>query len=204
MLILGLSGKKQVGKSTTCMFVKELCPDLDVREFGLAEPLKDLVIAGFDIPRECCYGSEEDKNKPLFTWSMIASKLRKKYGKTESDFLTGRELLQLIGTDLFRENFSNDIWVQLCISRITQSNTDVAIISDVRFPNELEAVNRLGGKSIRIYRNTDIGNSITHASEIALDHTPDDDFNYIINNIDISLAELKNEVRIILEKEGVL
>ena len=203
MLVIGLAGKKQYGKSTTANFIKEICPNLSIKEFALAESLKDLVIAGFGIPRECCYGTEEEKNRQLFYWEICSQKLRDKYEKSPMDPLTGRELLQLVGTDLFRENFCGSIWVRLCMNKIKQSDADIAIISDVRFPNELAAVKVAGGKAIKIYRTLNITQSIQHISETALDNTPDACFDYVIQNYG-TLEDLKDKTIGILEMENLL
>lgn len=87
------------------------------------------------------------------------------------------------------------------------------IITDMRFPNELEAIKVRGGITIRVNRNiinTELidGSFIQgkiirvdeHASETALDKT---EFDYTINN-DGTLEDLINKVREILTKEKLL
>lgn len=72
------------------------------------------------------------------------------------------------------------------------------IITDMRFPNEMEAVVEKGGITIRVTRpGTATG---THPSEIALD---DAEFNYEIIN-DGTLEDLTEKVRQILIKENIL
>jgi hypothetical protein len=60
---------------------------------------------------------------------------------------TVRKLLQLVGTELFRKNVSEDIWVRNLIQRLEPGRNYV--ITDVRFPNELDQIrNEFGGKTI--------------------------------------------------------
>ena len=69
------------------------------------------------------------------------------------------------------------------------------IITDTRFPNELEAVKRLGGITIRIER-TGVGPVNNHPSEIAIDNA---EYDYKIANVS-DLASLKQSVEVVLNK----
>jgi len=139
---------------------------------------------------------------------------------------TPRKLMQLIGTDLFRDKLLNNIWVnalfadykkpaQIAIETTggytnypTSVNFPNWIITDVRFPNEVEAIKKRGGIVIRINRNNypterdDIkltqraetflsGNIPEHESETALDNT---EFDYVIDN-NSDIPHLIEEVR---------
>lgn len=80
---------------------------------------------------------------------------------------TPRELMQFIGTDLFRDKLLNNIWVNALFAdyqsktiidkNITKGFPKVEypnwIITDVRFPNEVKAVKDRGGITIRVNRN---------------------------------------------------
>lgn len=57
---------------------------------------------------------------------------------------TPREVLQKIGTDVFRDHYSDTIWVDAI------DNVDKAIVTDVRFPNEAEKIKKSGGILVRI------------------------------------------------------
>jgi hypothetical protein len=65
--------------------------------------------------------------------------------------LTPRWVLQFWGTDLARKHFHDDIWVASLENKIIKSNTNV-VISDCRFPNEVQAIHDLGGSIIRVQR----------------------------------------------------
>lgn len=55
-----------------------------------------------------------------------------------------RSMAQYIGTDVLRKHNDN-WWVDLMENNISQSQKRVVLIDDVRFPNEVELVQRLGG-----------------------------------------------------------
>ncbi len=205
MKIFGLSGTKQVGKSSMARFIRELLPFMKVEEMALAEPLKEFCINFFSVPRENVYGTDEQKNQQVFDWSLVSQDIRWKYKKEPYDPMSARELLQVIGTDIFRRGFNENIWVWLLQRRIAQSKADIVIISDVRFKNEMEAINEMGGKIVRILRNHSIANSLIHASETALDDVPNDKFDYVIlpeQNTDLPILR-ESTVRI-LKAEGLI
>lgn len=126
---------------------------------------------------------------------------------------TVRQILQLCGTEAMRNVIHPNIWVNALFADYTSFATTEGIgekanfkpqsnwiITDLRFPNELEAVKQKGGITIRINRYVNIpldeahGLSVgaylkahpnqEHPSETALD---DAEFDYVIdNNSDIS------------------
>ena len=108
----------------------------------------------------------------------------------EWDGLTPRKILQLLGTEAGREIIHPNIWVNsLFADYTTDSNW---VITDVRFPNEAQAIKDRGGIVIRIERpggESHCGGA--HASETALD---DYDFDIVINN-DGTIEELIDKVK---------
>lgn len=61
---------------------------------------------------------------------------------------TVRDILIEVGTPVMRA-YDNDVWINACLKN---NNFDVLFIGDLRFPNEFEAVENLGGTLIRITR----------------------------------------------------
>jgi len=136
---------------------------------------------------------------------------------------TPRELMQFIGTDLFRDKLLNNIWVNALFAdyqsktiidkNITKGFPKVEypnwIITDVRFPNELQDIKERNGIVIRInridktkcnqqdvngecvYPNCNCQNESQHESERALDNT---EFDYVIDN-NSDIHHLIEEVR---------
>ena len=112
--------------------------------------------------------------------------------------LTPRLLLQLLGTECGRQIIHPNIWVN---STFIDYKEDCKwIISDVRFPNEAEAIKSKGGILIRINRLgfEDTGN---HESEIALDNYYK--FDYIVDN-NSTIDDLIKKIREILITEKII
>ena len=124
---------------------------------------------------------------------------------------TLREVLQIVGTELLREGFNKNVHVASTMANI--KDKDNVIITDMRFPNEMEAVKKKGGITIRVNRPCDIcggsgyhkmscpvSKSGEHYSEIALDSA---EFDYVVDN-NSDIQSLIEKVKIILEKENIL
>lgn len=150
-MIIGISAKKQGGKSTFIEVLKSQISDAAVLRF--ADKLKEIVVECF-IPQDWHWSvddldSDEKKNTAL------------PCGKTV------RYLLQTIGTDWFRTTWE-DCWVNSYISTASKIGKSTTILTpDVRFPNELRLIQKQGGKVVRLTRAP--FSSDTHLSETALD-----------------------------------
>lgn len=104
-----------------------------------------------------------------------------------------RRLLQIYGTEIFRNRVDDDYWVKDVNHRLNYINADYILLTDVRFINEIEELNSINFNTItiRINRNTDLNNSVNeHPSEKELDFY--DKFNYTIDN-NGSLDDLKTK-----------
>jgi len=77
------------------------------------------------------------------------------------------KLLQWWGTE-YRRAQDTDYWVKKCVDSIP-ANLDIAMITDVRFPNEAEAVKQRGGYNVNIQRLREDG-SIFYSSDRPVDH----------------------------------
>ena len=142
---------------------------------------------------------------------------------------TPRFLLQFIGTNLLRNQLHPEIWVNSLMNEYKSylsSNHPVDdldweprfiypnwIITDMRFPNEMEAVKKRGGITIRVNRPCDIcggsgyhkmscpiSKSGEHESETALNNY---EFDYVVDN-GSDIQSLIEKVREILKKEKLL
>jgi hypothetical protein len=133
--------------------------------------------------------------------------------------MTYREFLQRLGTEAMRDGLHTNVWVNALFADYKEEiyRTPVPtraagfidqyvypnwIITDMRFPNEMEAVEKRKGITIRVVRNQiKTGNLILeHASETALNNAK---FDYEIIN-DGSIEDLVEKVREILIKENII
>ena len=149
-MIIGLTGRKYNGKDTAA---KQLINDGYI-PMSFAEPIKDVAKMLFGFSENQVNGSQKEEMD--VRWNT-----------------TPRAVLQFIGTELFREQIQQllpeigaDFWVKSIENRIP-SNANV-VITDVRFPNEVAMIRKLGGKIIRV-RRTLVSNPDTHASEQQID-----------------------------------
>lgn len=80
-----------------------------------------------------------------------------------------RQMLQLVGTDIIRKYKPN--WhVEQLKKEIKETKSQLIVIDDVRFPNEYEAINRLGGTTFFIIRTSGMSDTMisNHESETSL------------------------------------
>lgn len=171
-----------------------------VNIISFADELKLHCINVLGLPYESVYGTNEQKNKSLehLTWESFS---HIKYSipkgeKKKTGPISGREVLQFVGTEVFRKIDTN-IWVNAFKRRAMRSNSGIIIVPDVRFPNEVDAIHELGGKVIRLMR---APIESDHESEVALDPPYDQSsFDYVIDNNGVTLEDYLSNVRCIFD-----
>lgn len=140
-MIIGLVGLIGAGKGTVGDFLET---DHGFVQDSFASPLKDAVAAIFGWDRRMLEGntkaSREWREQPDPFWS-------EKFGKE----FTPRLALQLMGTEAGRNVFHKDIWVASLLNRCNK-RMEPTVITDVRFKNEIAAIQRGGGIIVRIRR----------------------------------------------------
>lgn len=150
-----------------------------VKHYAFATPLKEMLIGLFNIPKELLYGTNEEKNQlTQYKWEDMPVKIKGKTG-----FMSGREFMQYFGTDIARKIYS-DIWVDRLTKDIVAEQPMLAVISDLRFQNELDAIQKIDGKVIKLTRS--ISND-SHESENAI--VDSSQFDAIIDNQNMTIEE---------------
>lgn len=175
--------------------------DSGVKIYSFADVLKEFCIDVFGLTYEQCYGTEEQKNSltNIEWWNVPLPQYRFLFAKQEideirlsniklykSDKLTARQLLQYVGTDMVRK-MCDKAWVNATINKINKEKPKLAIISDARFKNEIEGINNIGGKTIRLLR--DVCEKDSHESEKALDDFPLETYTLVIDNQNMSISQ---------------
>jgi hypothetical protein len=178
--IIAFAGRKQSGKSTACEYISNIISTRPYNTFtnkiySFADPLKqDICINILGLSHDQCYGSDDDKNSLThLTWN--------------DKQLTARDVMQIVGTEMFRTMYPN-VWVNALINKIKNDNIEVALISDCRFPNEVDIVHKNHGYVIRLTRNLF---NVDHPSEKALDKEYYDwsNFDWVIDNQNLNIDD---------------
>lgn len=129
-MLIGIAGGKRVGKTTLANMLAE---KYQLRHVSFAAPIREFTahLLGATLDQ-----LEAEKETPI-AWL---------------DGITPRRIMQTLGTECGREMWHPDVWVRVAMRKAVASGR--AVISDVRFPNEAEAIRGHGGCILRLSRAT--------------------------------------------------
>lgn len=168
-----------------------------VKLYSFADMLKtSICMQVLGLSYEQCYGTDKDKNtKTHLKWQDMPT------DTGSSGKMTAREVMQYVGTDLFRV-MDTDIWVNATLRQIEAEGSALAIVCDCRFPNEVRKIKKAGGKVIRMNRNNHGDDN--HASETMLDQENFDwkEFDAVVDNQNMDVRGANEEVCQLLVKWG--
>jgi hypothetical protein len=190
--VLGISGFAGCGKDT---LADHLVAEHGFTKLSLADPMKRLCQRIFGFTDEQLWGASQLREgadprwpfsgtcphchrlctwkEPTYRWFCASCK------KTFQRYLTPRLALQTLGTEWGR-TLSEDIWVRLAMTEISESEKVLWVIPDVRFLNEMEIIrSQPNGRLIRLTRGEQ---RFDHPSETEMTTAPDDGFDYLVNN----------------------
>ena len=186
--IIAFAGRKQSGKTTSAEYLSSYYGS-DSKIYNFADPLKKLCIDILGLSHNQCYGSDTEKNTLVNCY-------------WNNHQLTAREVMQIVGTDMFRKMQEN-VWADATIRKIFDEKHKMSIIADCRFPNEVDVIKQAGGTVIKLNRNP--YNSF-HSSEMALDSDfyDQNNFDLIIDNEHLSIQEQNKQIINFLKNKGIL
>ena len=218
-MVIGISGRLGSGKDTVGSIIQYLTAkdmgsecmkriraglsieghhnsDFEIKKFAGKLKLIGSILSGVPVEN---FEDQEFKKLPMsLDWGM-----------------TYREFLQKLGTEAMRDGLHKEVWVNALfadykwyvkewdeLGNETVGEYTNWIITDMRFPNELDAVQLREGITIRVNRDngTRAIDTNPHPSETALDYAK---FDYVIEN-DGTLDELVEKVRAILIREKII
>ena len=143
-MIIGICGFIGSGKDTVADYLVNFH---EFRRESFASTLKDAVAAVFGWDRTMLEGRTKEAREwreQVDPW--WAAKL-------DMPTLTPRWVLQYWGTEVCRKAFHDDIWIASLENKLRNSRDNI-VISDCRFPNEIESLKRAGGNIIWVQRGT--------------------------------------------------
>jgi len=164
-----------------------------IRSYNFADSMKEICVTLFNIPPECVYGTDEEKNQlqEHLRWENMPGVNNK------SGAMTAREFMQFFGTEIMRKIYE-PVHLENCFKRIEQDNPEIAIIGDCRFINEIVATQERGGKVYRLTRSPFESN---HQSEIDADNY--DKFDGIIDNKEMTIEQSCEQFLSMLVSAGI-
>jgi hypothetical protein len=170
-MIIGLSGYARSGKDTVAGMLIGLH---GYENCAFAEPIRKAVYALNPMVKD--FGYTLKGAVDAYGWDVA-----------KTMFPEIRRLLQAFGTEVGRELFDEDFWVNQAFKGLNVHSQ--VVFTDVRFPNEAARIKLYGGQVWRITR-LGVGPINNHKSETALDNW---DFDRTITN-DADLQTLQDRI----------
>ena len=127
--IVAFCGKKRSGKDTA----GDAVASFGYMPIAFADPIKEICQTVFEFSDEQVYGSKKSEVDEFWGFSP-------------------RWVMQTIGTEMFRNHIGEDVWVKSLLARINSSNHDKFAVTDVRFPNEVDHLQRVDAEIVYIRR----------------------------------------------------
>ena len=206
-MIIGICGFIGSGKDTVADYLVNFH---EFRRESFANTLKDAVAAVFGWDRTLLEG----RTKEAREWREQVDPWWAE--RLAMPTLTPRWVLQYWGTEVCRRSFHDDIWIASLENKLRMSK-DTVVISDCRFPNEIQSIRDAGGKIVWVQRGNlpdwyqtavdanaghnyavqDLKMRKIHASETAWVGT---DFDTIIDN-NRSIDDLYQQAKLIVSNE---
>jgi len=148
-MILSISGEVGAGKDT--------CADYLVQHHGyiklsFASTIKDVLSIIFSWDRVLLEGStpaSRQWREQVDTWWAHRLNIPE---------LSPRWAMKHISTELFRQQFNEEIWILALENKIRQYCTNKIVINDCRFFNEYDMLDKMGAKFMQVYKT--VGNHV--------------------------------------------
>lgn len=205
-MIVAFSGSRGSGKDSTA---QGLINRQGFKRIGLADKLKDICSSITGIPREDM--DNPSLKEKLFDspFVMEAPHLYKLIDILENDgfsiqewgipelfirfthekFVSIRDILQRVGTDICRAYFADDIWLKYLGKQLSNPGQNI-VVTDARFKNERDYLKSLGAILVLVKREG-LNNKDSHVSENQLGE--ESDYDVIVHN-NVPLIELQASI----------
>ena len=204
--MIGLIGKKRVGKDTVANIIKKLHPNITTT-YALADPIKDISRIMFNFTEKQLYDNEKDEID--FSWGIAPRPFFEQFG-TEIMQYDIYKYLPSLEKLIPKRTF----WVRSLLNKIEKNNISIEtnttnttnkiiIITDIRGLHELEEIKKTypEAKFIKIIKedngnnNSEIDNSLTkeHITQLESNLIPDSLINTTIYN-NMTIDDLEDAV----------
>lgn len=149
-MLIGLHGKKQAGKDTVHRRIEALygpasMAGATVERLSFADLLYESAAEALGVfPGDLAHWKADD----LVTVRVTRYDPALAANVDLTRALTIREYLQRYGTEAHRRIFGDNFWVDQVAARLREHARKVVVVTDVRFPNEAEAIFNAGGSVV--------------------------------------------------------
>ena len=207
-MLIGIMGKKQVGKDTVASILKYLFW-LKSRGVDINNISQDYIKhCASDVKNNRCIGDVNVEIRPIaYTLKRCVAAIldcdesllyKEKFKASSLSYekcSTVRELLQKVGTEVGRQ-IDKNIWINSLTDYYKNKFTgECLVVPDVRFANEVEELRKIDPKCLIIFVTRDTGFKDKHISETSMDGFDKADV-YIENNG--TLEELVRKVKFLI------
>lgn len=213
-MIISISGTIGVGKDTMADYL--------VKEYGfvkisMADPMKRIAKEVYDFSDEQLWGKSEERSTP-----------DERYPRADGSYLSARIALQLLGNEWSRVCYPQtwSVYLRRIIDKVSRgyfysekrgayrmpdktSDYKGIVVPSCRFQNELEAIKMMGGKTVRLRRESFGATAMlpvtvtSHASEVEQISIPDAFFDEIIS-VPEGFEQFYTEIDKSLERLGAV
>jgi hypothetical protein len=200
-VIFGFGHRMRCGKDEACRtIIRERSGEYNIKQFSFAKALKqevtkmalgsggmpNLFSDGLRYP-DAGYYRADGAIIQLPSWVQFDPAA----SMDDPDCPLGKQRTFLQFWGVFRREEDQDYWVKQVANQIAEDKPDIALISDLRFENELRFIQTYG-EAIRVDRPS-VKSMNAHISEEALANIPDDRWDSVIKN-DGSLDKFREDV----------
>ena len=179
--VILICGRKGAGKDTLAGAITRagvrMGVDVMIDRLAFADPIKRIVANVLGVPPTVLWGTDAQKEAYQV------------YGKS------ARHWMQWVGTEVFRDGVDPNIWADAAVRQIASSSAGLFILTDLRFPNEVEVVGRVATPYVVRVERASLGEPVdSHRSETSGDAIPID---LVVHN-DGPVADLDEPAEAIL------
>lgn len=174
--VIGICGQAGAGKDTLAKWFIER----GYTRSGFADPIKWMLNQAFHWTM-ADWDDREWKEDVTSVCAFDSDSLARE--------VSPRYLAQWLGTEVVRNNFGPDAWIEVWKQRWHDTGQPRVVVADVRFQNEVDAIHKLGGIVIRVTRKGDRSAEVFYDNDGDVVASPhESERTNILRNIDHEIA----------------
>lgn len=170
--VIAITGYKNSGKTTVGTLIANLLSqeNHNSRLLAYADKMKAIcaVLGGVDLGEFYKPDNIRSVTPTIWHWDELNPGLAERF-PNHGEFVTVRELNQLVAEDLFRFHFTPKTWIRLLERTIDECETDLLIITDLRKLAEVESLKAYPTFIIRVVDPDHPTAMGAHSTELEID-----------------------------------